>query len=385
MVSTLKLNKKITGLTSPVDMTFHGNDAYIADQIGKIYLYTNDKLQKKPILDLSKTIDRLKFGFFLRGLIPAYDERGLLGITLHPHFPKIPKIYVYYSTPTKWLKGFRFNHVGRLSEFQFLSKTKIDPKSEKVLLEINHEKASHNGGCLHFGPGGHLYLSMGDGGRYMHLLGNANAQDLSNPKGALLRMTVTPKGIVPVGEPRKGIHPLLWVWGLRNPWKFSFTPTGQCLVGDVGESDWESLYLVSGGENCGWPIKEGSHSFDDGFKLDANDPNTQLTDPVYEYGPEKGRSIIGGYQYRGSRANLRGLYIFADASKTWPHRFGFKPTGQLYALNMNNWQEVPLQVFGMPEGRLITSLSADASGDLWVLTKETFGPTGNTGIIYKIS
>jgi len=84
-------------------------------------------------------------------------------------FQKKPFIYVYYSHPISILSKWKYNHVSRLSQFEFTSLDEINPKSEKVLLEVKQEKASHNGGCLVFGPDKHLYLSLGDGGKIFTL------------------------------------------------------------------------------------------------------------------------------------------------------------------------------------------------------------------------
>jgi len=191
--------------------------------------------------------------------------------------------------------------------------------------------------------------------------------------------------IVPQDNPLKApLHPLLWAWGLRNPWRFSFDKaTGSCIVGDVGESNSEAIYQVEAGSNCGWPITEGSLPFSSKFKMAPG----KLENPVFEYGPEMGRSVVGGYVYRGSRPELQGLYIFADSSKTWPHRMGMKPTGQIYALRpgQGTWKQVSLKISGIPPGQLFTSLAENNSGELFLMSKQAFGPTGLTGTIYKLT
>jgi len=100
-----------------------------------------------------------------------------------------------------------------------------------------------------------------------------------------------------------------------------------------------------------------------------------------------GRSVIGGYIYRGkARPDLQGLYIFADASKTWPWRAFFQgPVGAIYALKKTTkgWHQVPLKVNNFPK-QLVTSLSEDVKGELYVLTKSKFGPTGQTGVVSKL-
>lgn len=377
-----------SGFASPVDVVFSKDLIYLADQAGILYrVKLNGSF--KPVLDLTSNMAKLKPAKFLarKGLNRGYDERGLLGIELHPEFPKVPLIYIYYSTPTK---DKNFNHKSRLSVFRFTDINTVDPRSEQILLEIEQEAHSHNGGGLLFGPDGYLYLSLGDGLRRKYSSGErGHGQNTKTLKGSILRMDVSSSKIVaPKDNPLKaGVHPLLWVWGLRNPWRFSFDrQTGRCFVGNVGETKRESVYQVEGGDNCGWRIFEGSLLQDPQLARNYNIDLKKIKMPIFEYGHELGMSVIGGYIYRGRRSDLQGLYIFADASKMWPwHGFFKLPEGNFYALKETNkgWERVPLTVNNKPK-QLITNISEDESGELWVLTKTKFGPVGKTGVLSKI-
>ncbi len=379
------------GFVSPVDMVF-SKYTYIADQAGQIIVVDPaGKQPQKIALDLAPIFAKLKPVSWRSkpGLSPKYDERGLLGIALHPDFPSNPRIYVYYSHPTSKKE---FNHLSRLSVFKFDGWDNIRPDTEKVLLEIDQEAHSHNGGGMHFGPDGCLYLSLGDGLRRKYKKGEmGHAQNITTPKGSILRINVSnDTATAPPDNPLvkvRGANPFIWVYGLRNPWRFSFDrATNRCFVGNVGESKNESIYQVKHGDNCGWRIFEGSHLQDPLLLEKLGIHPHSITMPIFDYGPDLGRSVIGGFVYRGKRPDLQGLYIFADASITWPWRaFLQGPKGAIYALKetAKGWERASLKINGLPK-QLITSVAEDNSGELYILTRSKFGVTGQTGVVSKL-
>ena len=105
--------------------------------------------------------------------------------------------------------------------------------------------------------------------------------------------------------------PEIFAWGLRNPWRWSFDRgTGRLWLGDVGQSDREEINVVRRGENYGWPIREGARC---NGNLNPDCDATGLTDPVWEYGRDQGRSVTGGVVYRGRAIpGLEGFYLFGD-------------------------------------------------------------------------
>src|SRR5262245_7261788 len=156
------------------------------------------------------------------------NERGLLGITLHPDFPHTPFVYVYYSA-----LGLGAN---RLSRFQAAGDVALP--DEEVLAELPSYLGSdiHMGGALHFGPAGMLYVATGDHTRSLE------AQQLTSIVGKLLRLDED--GGIPEDNPfysqTTGLLRAIWARGLRNPFTFAFHPaTGRLLINDVGQTDWE--------------------------------------------------------------------------------------------------------------------------------------------------
>jgi hypothetical protein len=190
-----------------------------------------------------------------------------------------------------------------------------DPGSEAVLLEFDQDFSNHNGGDLHFGPDGYLYIATGAGGG----AGDPNdrAQDQGTQLGKLLRIDVD--GGAPYAVPSDnpfvgtaGARPEIWAYGLRNPWRFSFDRlTGDVLIGDVGQGAVEEVDFQpatsGGGENYGWSCLEGDRLA--GFNPCDGAP---LTPPILVYDHGLGCSVTGGYRYRGRIAALRGFYVFGD-------------------------------------------------------------------------
>ncbi len=183
---------------------------------------------------------------FLTVSVDSFSERGLLGVAFDPSFATNRFVYVYYTRSTIPIKN-------RLSRFT-ASATNLDVAqtgSEVVLLDnIPSDAGNHNGGAIHFGRDGKLYVAIGDGG-----ITHTNAQDLGSLSGKLLRLN--PDGTIPFDNPfvsRAGARGEVWAYGLRNPFTFAVQPgTGTIFINDVGEASWEEINLGAAGANYGWP------------------------------------------------------------------------------------------------------------------------------------
>ena len=93
-----------------------------------------------------------------------------------------------------------------------------DSAAVKTWLEVDQPYANHNGGNVVFGPDGRLYVGMGDGGSGGDP--ENRAQDRSQLLGKLLSIDVDG------GDPKPQIAAI----GLRNPWRFSFSPDGKQIL-----------------------------------------------------------------------------------------------------------------------------------------------------------
>jgi glucose/arabinose dehydrogenase len=191
-----------------------------------------------------------------------------------------------------------------------------NPASGRVVLTLDHHRYSnHNGGQLAFGPEGELYIGVGDGGSEDDP--DNNGQNTDTLLAKILRIDPAPGGgytIPPtnpfVGQP--GTRAEIWAYGLRSPWRFSFDrPTGNLLIGDVGQDLQEEIDFVpagtGAGANYGWSIWEGDRPNKPGNAPDA-------VPPFLVAQHSSGYcAIIGGYVVRDrSLPNLYGRYLFGD-------------------------------------------------------------------------
>lgn len=237
-------------------------------------------------------------------------ERGLLGIAFDPNFPTNRYVYVYYThnaSPDK-------NRVSRFTA-DAANPDVAEPGSEVVILDdIGADTGFHNGGAVHFGSDGKLYIGVGDGGAT-----SSNSQSLSTLSGKLLR--INPDGSIPTDNPyvgTPGVRAEIWALGLRNPFTFAVDPvTGKIYVNDVGQQTWEEINLGVIGANYGWPTCEGPQNTGVG-----SCDNPAFTYPIHAYDHNVGDAITGGAFYRGSQfpSEFYGSYFFADYLNGWIKR-----------------------------------------------------------------
>jgi len=368
------------GFNSPIYLTNAGdgtNRLFVVDQIGKIYVIENNKLIDRPFLDIENKIVELDF---------TYDERGLLGLTFHPNYEENGKFYVYYSSPKS---GENINHETILSEFHVSQNPNIaNDESERIIFRIDQPEANHNGGQILFGPDGYLYLSLGDGGGSGDQHGSiGNGQDITAALGSIIRLDVDSGDpyAIPLDNPFVNTDGLdeIYAWGFRNPWRFSYDSESELfIVADVGQDLWEEINLMNGSGNFGWRILEATHDYDIDLANELGIDLDSLIYPIHEYSHNLGRSITGGYIYRGTEnPDLYGKYVFGD----WSSSFVL-PKGKIFYLeetSPGNWQRFDLtnqQSFN----RFILSFGEGEDKELYVLSKTKLGPTGSTGDVRKI-
>jgi glucose/arabinose dehydrogenase len=268
---------------------------FIVEQPGRVRLYQNGQLRRKPYLDLT---DKVHLEY----------ECGVLSITFHPNFAQNGYLYINYTANIPDLHTV-------ISEFRADPKAEsVDPRTERVIMTIAQPYPNHNGGHCAFGPDGMFYIGMGDGGAFNDPLNSA--QNPKSPLGKFLRIDVNerdrygvPKDNPFVNDPKW--MPEIWALGMRNPWRFSFDRVkGLLYAGDVGQDKWEEVNVVTRGGNYGWRIREGSEMW-----RPVPDPPS-FVDPILSYPHEKGsNSITGGHVYRGKKIPaLYGWYVYGDYS-----------------------------------------------------------------------
>jgi glucose/arabinose dehydrogenase len=294
----LALEVVAEGLDAPIGVaTAPDGWLLIQQQAGQVVAFHPGRGETADAVDLS---DRILSG----------GERGLLGLALHPEWPEVGRAFAHYTAP---------DGSGVVAEFSGSQEgggaPVIDAASEQVLLQVPQPYANHNGGQLAFGPDGHLWVGLGDGGSADDPHGHG--QDATTLLGSILRLDVSQRGVrgIPPDNPFAGGGgaPEIFLTGLRNPWRFSFdAATGLLWIADVGQGAYEEVTLIDpaadAGANLGWNVMEGGHCFA------TPDCSTDgLTLPLAEYGRDSGCSVTGGHVYRGAAIpDLVGWYLFAD-------------------------------------------------------------------------
>ncbi|MEW6250938.1 MAG: PQQ-dependent sugar dehydrogenase [Planctomycetota bacterium] len=402
---TIGLQGVATGLTAPVALVPAPDGSgrlFVVDLIGLIRVVEpGSGLRAAPLLDIRNRIIALN---------PTYDERGLLGMALHPQFTTNRRFFVVYSAPLGAGAPAGTDDEWRLSEFTASASdaTVADAGTERILLSVPKPQFNHNGGQLAFGPDGMLYVSLGDGGGANdagpgHNPAIGNAQDRSTLLGKLLRITVDGGAAyaIPADNPFVGVagaRPEIWALGLRNPWRFSFdTATGRLFLGDAGQDLFEEIDIIVRGGNYGWRVREGFACFDPDAPgsppaacPSVGPAGEPLLDPILAFphlnaeGQPLTVVVIGGYVYRGSALPaLTGQYVFGQFSTT-----ATQADGRILAAREQangTWQERELQLEGEGRlGRFILAFGQDAAGEVYVLTTENLGPVGSTGVVFKL-
>jgi putative heme-binding domain-containing protein len=297
---------------------------FIGELRGTIYSLAN-KPDAKPevFVDLNKEFT---------SLVPhpnSKEVNALYGLVFHPDFQMNRYCYVCYVLSRKEAKPEFLPDGSRVSRFKVTDTDppRIDPKSEEIVITFQGD--GHNGGDLHFGKDGMLYISTGDGRGPNPPDPLNTGQDCSDLLSSVLRIDVNKKDpglnyAVPKDNPfvgMKDVRPEIWAFGFRNPWRMSIDrKTGDLWVGDVGWESWEMVYKVKKGGNYGWSITEGRLP----AKPDQKIGPTPILAPTIELSHTISCSVNGGYVYRGKKfPELEGAYIFGDweTRRIWAARF----------------------------------------------------------------
>ncbi len=380
---TVKLEKIASGFWSPTVLTHAGDNSdrlFVADLRGKIYVIENEVVLDQPFLDLSAKIVKLN---------PIYDERGLLGLEFHTDYENNGRFFVYYSAPKN---DAGVDHQSIIAEYKVSDENPnvADPASEKIVMKIDQPESNHNGGQLAFGQDGYLYIGLGDGGGAGDQHGViGNGQDINTSLGSILRIDVDSGSpyTIPLDNPFVGKPGLdeIYAYGFRNPYRFSFDDvTNRLIVADVGQDEWEELDIVSKGGNYGWRIMEGNHFYDPDLADFLGIDIESLEKPIDEYSHTVGKSVIGGYVYRGDEDSpLYGKYVFGD----WSSSF-ILPRAKLYYLEETQpdiWIRYEFQFKdNKPLKRFILGFGEDEDGEIYVLTTRTPGSLLKSGEIWHI-
>jgi glucose/arabinose dehydrogenase len=289
------------GLTNPTAMALAPDGRlFVCQQGGQLRVVKDGALLATPFVSLT---------------VSSTGERGLLGVAFDPNFATNNFVYVYYTATTPAIH----NRVSRFTANGDVAAV----GSEVIIFDLNNlsSATNHNGGAIHFGPDGRLYIAVGENAN------SANSQTLSNLLGKILR--INPDATIPADNPSSfqgitgsptGNNRAIWSLGLRNPYTFTFQPgTGRMFINDVGQTTWEEINDGIAGSNYGWATCEGA----------CSPTNANFRDPLFQYGhgtsATTGCAITGGAFYNPTTVNFPadyvGKYFFAEFCSGWIRRF----------------------------------------------------------------
>ncbi len=333
-------NLNVIGIDQPIAFG-EPNDGsgrlFIVSRTGNIYIYRNGVVESPEFLNVSSSTG---------------GEQGLLGIAFHPQFASNGRFYVQHTRPAGGV------NIGTFPDQLTVEYTAngpdpdvVPPATRRVIMTVGDLADNHNGGDVHFGPDGFLYISIGDGGPQNDPHGFAQClwrkPADNNPAscasgtapnyallGKIMRIDVdattatapaemcgtatgaTANYRIPADNPHVGTSNTcdeIWHHGMRNPFRFSFDRSnGDMLVGDVGQSAWEEVSLIpaaDGAQNLGWRTCEGRQLRG---SATVDSCNFGLL-PILNYSHASSRcSITGGYRFRGPIPQFNGMIVYAD-------------------------------------------------------------------------
>lgn len=317
--------QEVAALDFPVQIVPRDEaSSFVATKDGRVWAFDGSAVSSEPVLDISD-------------LVRNRGEQGLLSIVFHPE--DTSRLFVHYTA-----------HDGDtvVVEHTVAGDATVDPEPTRQLLRLDQPARNHNGGMLQFGPDGHLYLGLGDGGGANDQFGNG--QNTETLLAGLVRFNVE--------DPES--QPVLFQYGLRNPWRFWID--GELVyIGDVGQNAYEEVNVapLEEGVNHGWPIMEGLHCFR------TTDCDTSgLTLPVIEveHGDAGTCSITGGVVYHGAAIpELDGHFFYSDYCGGYLRSFLYRDGA---VVEQADWTD---QVG--TAGR-VTSFGVDFFGEMYVMTTD---------------
>ena len=261
----------VTGLVTPTSMAFLGaNDLLILEKISGRVKRVTDGAVVGAVLDLA---------------VNSASERGLLGIALHPGFPTVPFVYLYWTESSTGADSSALADVpllgNRVDRFVWNGSTLTFDRNLIKLHAFQADagqplRGNHNGGVIRFGPDGKLYIIIGDNGRRGQTQnlpqgwspGNPDDQfggpqpDDAHLTGVILRLN--DDGSTPVDNPFNAAGAAIgghvganvqkvFAYGIRNSFGMAFDPiSGALWEQENGDDSFDELNRVEPGMNGGW-------------------------------------------------------------------------------------------------------------------------------------
>ncbi|HEX2879389.1 MAG TPA: PQQ-dependent sugar dehydrogenase [Polyangiaceae bacterium] len=365
-----------SGFSNPTAMAFAPDGRlFVCQQTGQLRVIKNGALLATPFLTVA---------------VDSAGERGLLGVTFDPNFASNQFVYIYYTTTS----GGTHNRISRFTASGDVALA--GSELQLVNLPALSGATNHNGGAMHFGNDGKLYVAVGENAT------GSNSQSMSTPLGKMLRFNAD--GSIPSDNPffasTSGLNRAIWALGLRNPFTFAVQrTTGTIFINDVGGGSWEEVNRGQPGANYGWPTTEGATS------------NPSFVSPVFSYphagGTSGGCAITGGTFYNPVVTQFPGAYVgqyfFMDYCNNWMRRMNADgsnvsvfatglssavdlttgPDGALYYLQRGGGGGVRRISFGTGQAPTISAQPANATVPVGGSATFTVSAAGSAPLAYQ--
>ncbi len=271
--TNLVLATVVTNLDTPTTMAFLGrNDFFVLEKASGQVKRIQNETNVTTVLDLP---------------VNSASERGLLGIALHPRFPRNPGVYLYWTESSTGADSAELGEVpllgNRVDRFGWDGSTLVYETNLIQLHAFQMDqgqplRGNHNGGVIRFGPDGKLYVYIGDNGRRGQMQnlpdgpgpeGNLPDDQFGGPEpdnahltGVILRLN--DNGSIPRDNPFFRAGALrggeagtnlqkVFAFGIRNGFGMAFDPvSGQLWEAQNGDDTFTEINQVDPGANLGW-------------------------------------------------------------------------------------------------------------------------------------
>jgi glucose/arabinose dehydrogenase len=350
----------ISGLQYSVAFTFLPDGKFLITlKPGVIALYDAAGVYMNDYYDLSDS---------------TYDnfERGLLGIEIDPNYATNNYVYAYYNhrccspnfSGTQYLRVVRFTTAGNVGTNPMVIFSQ----------QVGNINGNHVGGNVRFRPSdtANIYISIGD------IAVSANAQQLTNPFGKMLRLKKD--GTIPTnnpfyddGNPATGNDDRIWSYGHRNPFDFCFSTFNDSLyISENGVATWDEVNYGIRGGNYGWSPCEGFYVTGSTTTL-CNNPN--YIDPIEDWGSPL-PAITGILHYTSNLFNTLTNHLLVsdnDYGRIYDITLGNAPLYDTF-ISRTQWMDA------VPESGGLTTLKQGADGCVYAMK----GGYTTSGKIYRI-
>jgi len=199
------------------------------------------------------------------------EDRGLLGVAVHPNFALNGRVYVFYTRSNTGQNSSAAEAVIDHRIVYFVAAGDAADGGEVFVASIPAEGDGRRvGGRIAFAPDGTLFAAVGDQGNV------AAAQDTTRLSGKILRYN--DDGTIPASNPIANSP--VYAHGLRDPQGLAFDPlTGAGFVIDRNLVNSHEINRIVAGRDFGWSIVIGPA--DNDIELAYVQATPEYAEPVH--------------------------------------------------------------------------------------------------------